>query len=224
MVTVAKSLWIQLRTHQQQHRLLSDGTSKRRQINNAQWHGVRHVLLFFHIISNALTPGCRFRRSSIDVSLGSAIGSDVAPQRKHSLSVLPLPPLLVLPWARIMPRFGADSLAVSGHQTVQFTIFTFHHELVTSSIVIACLFAQMSHLHWAGPRVRLLMTVTTCTLICALPGNRCCCAVNSPSRSVGHMARRIASRISFGCWCPVRFWCRCSRFPRLGWCPRGRLF
>ena len=86
------------------------------------------------------------------------------------------------------------------------TIFTFH-ELVPSGIVIDCLF-----LHWGRPRVRLLMTVTICTLICALPGNRCCCDVNSPLRSVGHMERRIASRISFGSWYPVRFWCRCSRF------------
>ena len=68
----------------------------------------------------------------------------------------------------------------------------------------------------AGPRLRLLMTVTMCADICAQSGNKCCCAVNSLSRSVGHMERRIASRMSLGNWSPVH-----SRCLRLELCARG---
>ena len=39
-----------------------------------------------------------------------------------------------------------------------------------------------------------------------------CCAVNSFSRSVGHMVKRTASRMSSGCFYPVRSRCLCSEF------------
>ena len=69
---------------------------------------------------------------SIDVSLGSAIGSDVA--NASTLSTffvgVALPHTLSVAFTRIVPRFGEDVLAVSDFQTVQFSVFTFY-ELVT---------------------------------------------------------------------------------------------
>ena len=64
------------------------------------------------------------------------------PQQKHSLSVLLSP--FSIAFARIVPRFGEDFLAVSDFQTVQFCVFTFY-ELVTAG-----LFVQISYQHWSG--------------------------------------------------------------------------
>ena len=93
----------------------------------------------------------RLRRSSIDVSLGSAISSDVAnaSTTKTFFVGCALPHTFSVTFTYIIPMFGIDFLAVSDSQTVQLSIFTFH-ELVTTGIVIAGLLVQISYHHWSG--------------------------------------------------------------------------
>ena len=88
------------------------------------------------------------------MSLGSAIGSDVAnaSTTKTFFVCFALPPNFGVAFALIMPRFGEDFLAVSDFQKVHFSVFTFY-ELVTAGIVIADLFVQMSLHHRLSQRV-----------------------------------------------------------------------
>ena len=53
----------------------SDSTSKRPQIDGPQWHVLQRFLLVFLATSNTFSFGCRFRGSSVEVSLCSAICS-----------------------------------------------------------------------------------------------------------------------------------------------------
>ena len=124
-------------------------------------------------------------------------------QREHSLSVLLFHPL---PFAQIMPRFGEDSLAVSGSQTVQFSILTFD-ELVATGIVIAGIFIQTSHHHWSKTTGA---TVDDCDSVCphlCVVSKTDAAVLSTLSRSVGHMERRMSMSHIFAC-----SWCLCSRF------------
>ena len=100
------------------------------------------------------------------------------PQRKHSLSILPFPPPL-------------DFLAVPDFQAVQFSIFT-SHRFVTTSMKVAIFITQISHHPWSNTAGTVVENCHNVRFFCPKSGNKCCCAVNSFSRYVGHSERRIA--------------------------------
>ena len=142
------------------------------------------------------------------MSLDSAIWSDVnnastAETFFVGSTLLPLPPLVLL-----LPE-SCQGLVKTFLPFLNSKSYNSPSSLSTNSSLLASRFPIIIG---AGPRVRLLSFVTMCALICAEAGNKCCCAVNSLSRSVGHMESRLASRMSFGNWSPMRSRCRCSRF------------
>ena len=91
---------------------------------------------------------CRFRGSSIKVSLGSAICSDVAnASTAETFVVSPnLSSTFSIAFARIVLGFRENLLTVSDLHTVQFSIFTLH-KLVAPGTVVAVFIAQTSHHH-----------------------------------------------------------------------------
>ena len=146
------------------------------------------------------------------MSLGSAI-RPMRPERKHALSVLPFPPPLVLPvlescWGLVKTFLPfLISKRYSSPSSLSTNSSLLARWLLSSSLKCPIIFGARS-------QVRLLITVTMRAFICAQSGNKCC-AVNSFSRSVGHVERRIASRMSSGNWSPVRSRCRRSRFSQV---------
>ena len=123
---------------------------------------------------NTFSFGCRFRGSSVKVSLCSAICSNMTntPTAKTFFVGSACPPPVVLP---LVESFRG---------------------LVWSKAASA----TVDDCHDARPH------------LCVVK-KQCCCAVYSISRSVGHMERRVASRMSLGNWSPVRS--RCLRSMRL---------
>ena len=117
---MAQSLCVLLRIHQQQHRLLwvspwSDSTSKDHTTTMPNWHILRLFLLSFLTCSNAFSTRCGFRGSSIDVSVGSAVSSDVAKASttKTFFVVLAPPSTCWIVTAQITPGLGEDTLIPS---------------------------------------------------------------------------------------------------------------
>ena len=84
--------------------------------------------------------------SSIDVSFGSAICSDVTnASTAETFSVsFTLPSSFAFAWIRT--RFSEDFLAVPDFQAVQFSIFTFHR-FVTARMMVAIFVPQIHHHH-----------------------------------------------------------------------------
>ena len=104
-----------------------------------------HVAMFL-----ALLPGnfqhfflwVQISKSSIKVSLGSAIRSDVtnASTAETFFVGSTLPSAFSAAFAQIVLGFSENFLAVSDHQTAQFSIFT-------TGMVVAVFIAQISHHH-----------------------------------------------------------------------------
>ena len=81
-------------------------------------------------------------------ALQSALMWPMRPQRKHSLSVLPFPPPLVLPLIESCRGLVKTFLPFLPSKRYKFSIFTFN-EFVAAGVVIAGLFDQVSHQHWS---------------------------------------------------------------------------
>ena len=215
---MAQSLCVLLRIHQQQHRLLwvlpwSVSTSKDHTTAMPNWHISRFFLLFFLTCSNAFSPGCGFRGSSTDVSVGSAVSSDVAKASttKTFFVVLAPPSTCWIVTAHITPGLGEDTLLPSLVSTrYNSPSFTFR-ELVAPGIVIAGLFVQFSHHHWGrttGAAVDHCHNLCPHLRIVRKQVLRCC----QISRDVEDIEWRIASSQVLGSWSPVRCWSLGSRF------------
>ena len=71
-----------------------------------------------------------------------------------------------------------DSLAVLDLQAVQLSVLTFHDSSLPASLSPTSLFKFPTAIG-AGPRARVLITVTICARTCSKCGNRCCRAVDS---------------------------------------------
>ena len=124
-------------------------------------------------------------------------------QRKHSLSALPFPSTVVLLLVVSCPDFGETFLP--------FLISKRYNPPSLLSMDSSLPASQLLASSFKFPII-IGACVTMCALICTWSGNKTCCSVNSLSRTVGHMERRIASRMSFDNWSPVRSRCCCSRF------------
>ena len=120
------------------------------QINGPQWNMLWCFWLFFLATFSTFSFGCSFRVSSIKVSLGSAIRSDVTNASTAEIFFVgsTLPSTFSVAFARIVSGFGQHFLAVSDLQTVQFSIFTFHG-FVTVGMVVVVFIAQSSDHHWS---------------------------------------------------------------------------
>ena len=133
-------------------------------------------------------PKVRISVSSIDASLGFAIGSDVAnaSATKTFFAGFASPSNFSVAFAQIMPRFGEDSLAVPGFQTIQPSIFT-SHELVAAGVVIAGLLVQISHHNWSKTTgVAVIDCHHVFPHLCTVRKQMLQCSQLS-HRSVGHM-------------------------------------
>ena len=100
------------------------------------------------------------------LALQSALMWPTRPKTKTFFVGVALPPTFGVVFNRTMPKLGEHTLAVSDFRTVQFSSFTFR-KLITHGIVIACHLIQVSITIGTGPRVRLLMAVAMCAIICA---------------------------------------------------------
>ena len=128
--------------------------------------------------SSSQLPTPFVRRSTVKVSLCSAIGSDVAnaPAAKTFFVGSAFLSTCGDAFDRIVPGLGENFLAVSSKRyNSPFSPST--RWLLASSFKYPIIIG-------AGPRVRLWMTVTMCALICASSGNKRCCAVNSLSHDL----------------------------------------
>ena len=122
------------------------------QIDGPQWRMLWGFCFVVHTISDTFPFERRFWGSSIDVSFGSAICSDVTNASKAETFFVnfTVPSSFVFAW--FMTRFSEDSLSVPDFQAVQFSIFTFHR-FVTNSMKVACFITQISHHHWSKTAV-----------------------------------------------------------------------
>ena len=111
-------------------------------------HFARSVFLRPHNFQHPSPLGADFGGSSIDVSFGSAICSNVTnASTAETVSVsftLPFPSA----FAWFVTRFNEDFLAVPDFQAVQFSVFTFHR-FVTTGMMVAVFITQISHHHWS---------------------------------------------------------------------------
>ena len=103
----------------------SDNTSKDPRNQQSQRHVSGCFLLFFIATSNTFSSGCRYWRSSLKVSLGSAIKSDVtnAPTAKTFFVCSAFSSTFGVAFGRVVRGFGENFLPVSEFQTVQVSIF-----------------------------------------------------------------------------------------------------
>ena len=109
-----------------------------------------------------------------------------------------------------MTRFSQDLLDVPDFQAIQFSIFTFpqiRHYQHDSSYLHHSKFYH----HWSKTAGTAVDNDHTSSLhLCIIPEQlllRC----QLFSKSVGHIERRRASRMSSGNWSPVRYRWRCSK-------------
>ena len=86
--------------------------------------------------------------SSIDVSFGSAICSDVTNTSTAETFFVSFTLLSSFAFVWFVTRFSEDFLAVADFQAVQFSIFTFHR-FVTTSMKVAVFITQISRHHWS---------------------------------------------------------------------------
>ena len=82
--------------------------------------------------------------SSIDVSFGSAICSDVTNASTAETFFVSFTLSSSFAFAWFVTRFSEDFLAFPDFQAIQFSIFTFHR-LVTTSMKVAIFITQISH-------------------------------------------------------------------------------
>ena len=110
-----------------------------------------------------------------------------------------------------MTRFSEDVLAVPDFQAVQVSIFSFHR-FVTTNKKVAVFVTQISHYHWSNEAGTAVDDCHNVSLhLCTIWEHMLLgCQLLFP-RSMGHIERRIASRMSLGNSHQCVSLCRCSK-------------
>ena len=166
--------------------------------------------------------GVDFRWSSINVSLGSAIRSDVtnASTAETFFVGSALFSTFSVTFARIVLGFGENLLAISDLQAVHFSIFTFHEFVTTGTVTVN---AQISHHHRSKTTGA---TVDDCfdvgLHLCVVWKRVLLCRHLFLKVCGTHGEEQIACLWVTGLQCVLGVVVR--DFLRLGWCARGCLF